>query len=299
MDRKLTDHEKDEYRKKFGDPKKYKSHHSIRMSYSAAIIRSMFVLFLFMPLLVDYGINAMGIKLDDTRPRSVTKKSDEAVIQVYAARTWGPKGIFAVHSWIAMKRKGNEDFEVSQVIGWRQNALGNVLFRETNVPINSWWGKEATLLLELRGEDVEPIIDKVDAAIKEYPWKNEYQLYPGPNSNTFVAWIGLKVPEMGLDLPSTAIGKDWRPLEHSLGLSASGTGLQASLFGMLGASIGLEEGLEANILGLNFEIDLFDLALEIPLFGRYEIWYLLCYLTIWFFAKKWIDKTKTKHFDLL
>lgn len=293
MDRKLTENEKAQYQKEFGRPKKPNA--LISISYRLMITLSMLGLFLILPMLVDKALDSFNKSSVSPNPKNYS----EAILRVYAARTWGPKGMFAVHSWIAMKRQGSEEFEVSQVIGWKQDPDGNVLFRETNVPIDSWWGNEATLILDLRGDDVESIIDKVDAAIKEYPWKNAYTLYPGPNSNTFVAWVGLQVPEMGLDLPSTAIGKDWRPLEHSLGTSASGTGFQASLFGMLGTSIGLEEGVEINILGLNFEIDLFDLALEIPLFGRYEIWYILIYLAIWFLlAKKWINKTRSKYFYL-
>ena len=289
MDRKLTDNEKTEYRKKFGPPKKSETELA-RLSYLATIKWGIIILFLFTPMLVDYGMKNLSIANVPKLAAGVESK-DEAILQVYAARTWGPKGIFAVHSWIAMKRPGSEAFEVSQVIGWRRDRRGNVLFRETNVPVTSWHGNEGELLLDLRGDDVVSIMDKVDAAISEYPWKKAYTLYPGPNSNTFVAWIGLQVPEMGLDLPSTAIGKDWRPLEHALGLSASGTGFQASLLGLLGTSIGFEEGLEINVLSLNFEIDIFDLALEIPLFGRYEIWYLIFYLTLWFCIKRWVPRT--------
>ena len=97
------------------------------------------------------------------------------------------------------------------------------------------------------------------------------------------------MPELGLDLPSKAIGKDWRPFENSLGRSASGSGVQVSFLGFIGTSIGFEEGLEVNVLGLSFELDLFDLALELPLFGRYPIWYLICYLAVWYFlVRKWI-----------
>jgi len=75
------------------------------------------------------------------------------------------------------------------------------------------------------------------------------------------------VPELGLDLPSTAIGKDYKSLSNFIGRSASG-GLQASFFGLLALTIGKEEGLEFNILGLNFEFDIFDLAIELPAIGR-------------------------------
>jgi hypothetical protein len=34
-------------------------------------------------------------------------------------------------------------------------------------------------------------------------------MWPGPNSNSFVAWIALEVPDLGLDLPAKAIGQGW------------------------------------------------------------------------------------------
>ena len=53
------------------------------------------------------------------------------------------------------------------------------------------------------------MIDKVDKAARAYPWKYEYKAFPGPNSNTFTAWVGLQVPELGMDLPFTAIGRGY------------------------------------------------------------------------------------------
>ena len=57
---------------------------------------------------------------------------------------------------------------------------------------------------------------------------SEYTLWPGPNSNTFVAWITRAVPELKVDLPATAIGKDY--LGGRMFSSApSGSGFQFSL----------------------------------------------------------------------
>ena len=289
MDRQLTEEEKIEQRKKLVHPKR-NTPESITKTYRTLIKASVLCLFLACPQLVEYGVS----RFSATDQAQSLIKNNEPFIQIYTARTWGLKGMFAVHSWIVTKRKGAKSHEVSQVIGWRREGSGNVLFRETNIPYKSWWGNKATMVLDLRGDDIELIIDKVDTAIQAYPWKNEYTLFPGPNSNTFVAWIGLQVPELGLDLPSTAIGKDWRPLTNSLGSSASGTGVQASLYGLLGLSAGVEEGLEINAIGLNFELDVFDLALELPLLGRFESWYLLCYLVIWLGLRKWIKNTELK-----
>lgn len=46
----------------------------------------------------------------------------EPVIQVYAARAWGWKGVFAVHSWIVLKRGGAPAFERYEVVGWASAA---------------------------------------------------------------------------------------------------------------------------------------------------------------------------------
>src|SRR3954467_13792987 len=43
----------------------------------------------------------------------------EAVIQVYGARTMGFKGIFGVHTWVAVKATGAQSYTVYEVIGWR------------------------------------------------------------------------------------------------------------------------------------------------------------------------------------
>ena len=110
--------------------------------------------------------------------------------------------------------------------------------------------------------------DKIEAAIRSYPYAQEYRSYPGPNSNTFLAHIGREVPALQLDLPANAIGKDYRPLFRPLGISPTGRGVQLSLLGLLGLSVGLEDGIEANILGLNFGLDLNPPGLRLPFAGR-------------------------------
>ena len=192
----------------------------------------------------------------------------EAVIQVYAARTLGAKKAVSVHTWISIKPENNENYTSYEIIGWRLARRGTALVERTNRPDRDWWGNQPELLLDIRGSKAEKLIPKVIAAVKQYPFANNYHAWPGPNSNTFTAFIGKNVPELGLDLPSTAIGKDYRELHNIVGYSPSGTGVQASLWGLLSLTLGKEEGLEVNLLGLNFELDLFDLAIELPGIGR-------------------------------
>ncbi|WP_444995863.1 DUF3750 domain-containing protein [Aliikangiella sp. IMCC44359] len=193
---------------------------------------------------------------------------NDAVIQVYAARTWGAKKMLAVHTWISIKPKGNLAYTSYEIIGWRLRRNNTALVERISNPDRDWWGNQPEILLDIRGEKAEKLIPKIIQTVKNYPFKNNYQAWPGPNSNTFTAFIGQQVPELGLDLPSTAIGKDYREIKNIIGLSPSGTGIQASLWGLLGIAVGFEEGLEINVLGLNFELDLFDLAVELPGVGR-------------------------------
>ena len=92
--------------------------------------------------------------------------------------------------------------------------------------------------------------------------------WPGPNSNTFVAHLGREIPVLRLALPSTAVGKDFVPLTQSVGPTPSHTGVQVSLYGVLGVLAGWEEGIELNILGLVMGIDFRHPALKLPGFGR-------------------------------
>ena len=138
-----------------------------------------------------------------------------------------------------------------------------MLFRS---PDNFWFGAEPELILDRRGPGVDALIAKVQKAVQDYPWPNDYVIWPGPNSNTFTAWIGRQVPELRLDLPPTAIGKDF--MDTPVGLSPSGTGVQLSLMGLFGGIVGLEEGIEFNLLGLSFGIDFNTPALRLPGIGR-------------------------------
>jgi Protein of unknown function (DUF3750) len=115
---------------------------------------------------------------------------------------------------------------------------------------------------------VDEIIDNIRAAVARYPYPDEYRGWPGPNSNTFTAYIAREVPQLGLDLPSNAIGKDFLPRGAMFATAPSGSGFQVSLYGLAGFLLAANEGLELNILGLNIGVDAAVPALKLPAIGR-------------------------------
>jgi Protein of unknown function (DUF3750) len=192
----------------------------------------------------------------------------EAVVQVYFARALNWRGIFGVHTWIATKPENAPEYTIHQVIGWRAYRGLPVVVSAPGIPDGRWFGNEPTLIGALSGSAAAEAIPKILEAVASYPYANEYQLWPGPNSNTFMAYIGRKVPELQMDLPATAIGKDYPINGSMLDRTPSGTGYQLSMLGLLGVSVGREEGFELNLLGLNFGIDFFRPALKLPFIGR-------------------------------
>ena len=192
----------------------------------------------------------------------------EAVVQAYAARAFSWRGIFAVHTWIATKDADADAFQVHQVIGWRRWRQLPVVVSQRDLPDRNWYGSSPAVIAELRGAAAAAAIPKIRDAVQRYPHAEEYGLWPGPNSNTFTAWVGREVPELGLDLPVTAIGKDYLGTSRFFAPAASGSGYQLSLWGLAGITLARREGLEVNILGLVFGIDPLAPALKLPGIGR-------------------------------
>ena len=192
----------------------------------------------------------------------------EAVVQVYAARTWGWKGAVAVHSWISLKKPGAAGYERYDVVGWGVRNGGGAIRRNLRPADARWAGNDPELILDLRGDAAAGAIPKVEAAITAYPHDDSYVTWPGPNSNTFVAYVLRSVPELNAELPPTAIGKDFLPNGQLAGMAPSGTGVQLSLGGLLGFTLARDEGVELNLLGLVFGVDPLDLAIKLPGIGR-------------------------------
>ncbi len=190
----------------------------------------------------------------------------EALISVMAARTVGWRGVFAVHSWVVVKEAGADAYTRFDKVGWG----GGTIRTNGYAPDGRWFGAAPEEIVRLTGPDAAALIPRIRAAVASYPFADwgEYRAWPGPNSNSFVAWILKEVPEIDASLPPTAIGKDY-PLDGSpVGLTPSGTGVQVSLGGVAGLSLGWVEGVEINLFGAVLGVDFRSPAIKLPGIGR-------------------------------
>jgi hypothetical protein len=189
----------------------------------------------------------------------------EAVVQVYGARAVGVKGLFGVHTWVAVKPTDAPEYTVYEVIGWRLRWGGSSVVVRQRAPDGRWFGAAPELYADKRGPGVDALIERIEQAVRTYPYADEYRTWPGPNSNTFTAWVAQAVPELEVDLPATAIGKNY--LGSAIFAAApSGSGFQMSLAGLLGVSASLVDGVEFNVLGLAFGVS--PNGLKLPIVGR-------------------------------
>jgi len=189
----------------------------------------------------------------------------EAMVRIYAARTGRWKGIFAVHSWIVVKDRGASSYERYDVVGWGKPLRVNGYAADAR-----WFGGVPETVFAADGAAAERLIPGIRKAVETYRYGDygDYRIWPGPNSNTFVAAVIASVPGLNAVLPPTAIGKDYPYDGHWFARVPSGLGFRISLGGYAGLTIGWYEGFEINLLGGVLGVDLRRPAIKLPGFGR-------------------------------
>lgn len=189
---------------------------------------------------------------------------DDAAVYVLAARTGGLKGALAVHSWIVLKKPGEDRYRRYDKVGW-----GNPIRIDGYAADGRWYSNEPFVVQSATGDAAERLLPEFEAAIAAYPYaeRGGYRIWPGPNSNSFVAFVLDAVPGFDARLPPNATGRDYAPGWLLAGLTADGRDFRVTLFGLAGITVGAASGLELHLGGLVAGIDPFRPALKVPGFG--------------------------------
>jgi hypothetical protein len=188
----------------------------------------------------------------------------EARVIVFAARNGTWRSIFATHTWVVVKPRGG-NYTRYEITGF-----GGPLRVNGSAPDSYWFSNVPEVIADLRGKQAEETGPKIVKAIADYPYAKygDYRIWPGPNSNTFIATVMRAAPELQGALPPTAIGKDFRADYSLFGLTPSGTGVEVSIFGLLGIKAGWVEGIEFNLFTLVAGLDIRHPAIKLPGLGR-------------------------------
>ncbi len=192
----------------------------------------------------------------------------DAKVIVLAARTGRWKSIFAEHMSIVLKPEGASRWTRYDVVGW-----GNPVRKDAYAPDAFWYGNRPYVAAEISGNQAEALIPRIEAAIASYPaaQRGSYIVWPGPNSNSFVAWVVRNTPGFEVELPPVAIGKDYLGPGIAFDRAPSGTGITVSVAGLIGLTLALREGFEFSLLGTGIGIDPDDLALKLPSLGKLSL----------------------------
>lgn len=188
----------------------------------------------------------------------------DARVIVFTGTTGAWKGIFSVHSWIVYKPANATAWTRYDVVGWGTPVRSN-----NWPPDGRWYGNTPIAIADVSGAEAEKMIPRIEEAVADYRYAKagDYRIWPGPNSNSFVAAVLRAVPELGVVLPPNAVGRDYRDGFYA-GPTDSHTGAEISFRGLAGLKIGWVEGVELNLLGLVAGIDLRQPGVKLPGFGR-------------------------------
>lgn len=205
---------------------------------------------------------------DWTSARLLPAATDDprAAAYILSARTGGLKGAVSEHSWVVIKEANARRYERFDKVGW-----GSPIRRDGYPADGRWYSNEPRIVAALHGAKAEAAIPLMRAAIASYPFaaSGGYRLFPGPNSNSFTAHVLRAVPDFGTTLPPAAVGRDY-PVDGRL-VRFGPDGLQATLFGYAGLTVGLRSGVEINILGLVAGIDPLHGTIKVPAFGAFSL----------------------------
>ena len=239
------------------------------------VVKTCLILFVLCYLL-PIGVSATRYWLDGTAAgwRTADRSSigvlppadrSGAVVRIFSARTVRWRGIVATHSWIVFKTAEARGYTRYDYTAW-----GDPIRLNGFEPDGRWFGRTPTVVFAADGDPADAMIPRMQAAIRDYAWtkQGDYRAWPGPNSNSFVQAVMDSIPEMHATLPPTAIGKDYPYDGRWWRWTGSSTGIRLTLGGYIGVTIAAVEGIELNILGGVFGLDLRRPAVELPGLGR-------------------------------
>lgn len=152
--------------------------------------------------------------------KNLPQNSDIYQVYFFTCPIRGPFS-FAVHPWIVLVK--NDKITRLEVLATKNKKyqfhgyIHKNLYNNPTRGLRKLFKKtqflESTLLGSISGDKDSlafSVINFVEKMTPFYPHQENYTLFPGPNSNTYINWILKKFPEMEIELPWNAFGKNYK-----------------------------------------------------------------------------------------
>ena len=120
--------------------------------------------------------------------------TDRAAVRIFSARTVRWRGIVATRSWIVVKEAGATAYSRFDYTAW-----GKPIWVDRFIPDGRWFGRTPDVVFAADGPAAERMIPRIRDAVRSFLYPNigDYRVWPGPNSNTFVATVMSAGPRDG------------------------------------------------------------------------------------------------------
>jgi len=131
---------------------------------------------------------------------------DGPIVRIYG-ETWPILPDTLLHSWTLVKPAGQHTFDRWEVIGLSDLTDTGYVRCNQHSPLYPGNGGTVWVLAELTGPDADDVIQFIQAHAYDYPARNVFNLFAGPNCHTFTQWLS-DASGWAIDLPDAAFARD-------------------------------------------------------------------------------------------
>ncbi len=167
-----------------------------------------------------------------------------------------------------IKKPGSISYDRYDKVGW-----GSPIRHNAYAVDGRWYSNAPEIVASATGPEAARLIPEVEQAIADYRYshRGDYRIWPGPNSNSFVAHVLRSTPDLGAILPPNATGRDYAPGLFAVDLASDWRDIHVTLGGFLGFAAGVRSGIEFHFAGLVAGLDLANPAVKIPAYGTVRL----------------------------
>jgi len=168
---------------------------------------------------------------------------------------------FATHGWIDVRDAESGAWTRIEISSPHSGVQVNEIAPESAVSDTRWRNRRVRVRGVLRGDEARDATEALLESAAAYGDEG-YRAIPGPNSNSFVAELTSAAPDLRTTMHHNAVGKDYlTPVAFARTPSKTGVRLDTA---WLGFALGLQEGVELHLAGLQLGIGIWPPRIEIP-----------------------------------